>query len=88
MNDLLIGLDAVLNVQPMLLLIVGVVAGVAVGALPGLTATMAVAILLPFTFSLEPLPGMMLLIGIYAGAVYAGAIPAILLRLPDRKSVV
>lgn len=82
MNDLLIGLDAVLNVQPMLLLIVGVVAGVAVGALPGLTATMAVAILLPFTFSLEPLPGMMLLIGIYAGAVYAGAIPAILLRLP------
>ncbi|QVQ50052.1 tripartite tricarboxylate transporter permease [Spiractinospora alimapuensis] len=82
MNNWMIGLEAVLAWQPLLLLVVGVVAGVAVGALPGLTATMAVAILLPFTFALDPLPGMMLLLGIYSGAVYAGSIPAILLRLP------
>jgi putative tricarboxylic transport membrane protein len=81
-SDWLSGLSAVLAWQPMLLLLVGVTAGILVGGIPGLTATMAVAILLPFTFGLDPLSGVILLLGIYSGAVYAGAIPAILLRLP------
>jgi putative tricarboxylic transport membrane protein len=78
----MIGLDAVIGWQPLLFMVAGVVAGIAVGALPGLTATMTVAILLPFTFGVDPVPGMMLMLGIYGGAVYAGAIPAVLMRLP------
>jgi putative tricarboxylic transport membrane protein len=82
MSNWLAGLDAVLQWQPMLFLVVGVIAGIVVGAMPGLTATMTVAILLPFTFGMDPVPAMMLLLGIYGAANYSGAIPAILMRLP------
>lgn len=80
------GLDAVFTLQPLLLILVGVVVGLGVGALPGLTATMSVAVLLPFTFTLDPVPGMMLLLGVYGGALYAGSIPAILIRTPGTPS--
>lgn len=86
MSPWLAGLDAVLQPQPLLLILIGVVIGLVVGALPGLTATMSVAVLLPFTFALDPVPGMMLLLGIYGGALYAGSIPAILIRAPGTPS--
>lgn len=82
MSNWLIGLEAVLQVQNIVLIVLGVVIGVVVGALPGISATVGIAILLPFTFVMEPLSGMMLLLGIYGGAVYAGSIPAILVRAP------
>jgi putative tricarboxylic transport membrane protein len=75
-------LEAVLSFQVLLFMVIGIVIGVVVGALPGISATVGVAVLLPFTFALEPLTGMMLLLGIYGGAVYAGSIPAILVRAP------
>lgn len=53
MNDLLIALEAVLSWQHLLFMLVGVVGGIAVGAIPGLTATMTIAVLLPFTFALN-----------------------------------
>lgn len=80
------GFEAVLAPQALLLIVVGVAVGLVVGALPGLTATMSVAVLLPFTFALDPVPGMMLLLGIYGGALYAGSIPAILIRTPGTPS--
>lgn len=80
------GLEAVLQPQPLLLILIGVAVGLVVGALPGLTATMSVAVMLPFTFALDPVPGMMLLLGIYGGALYAGSIPAILIRAPGTPS--
>lgn len=86
MSNWVAGLEAVFQPQPLLLILVGVSIGLAVGALPGLTATMSVAVLLPFTFALEPVPGMMLLLGIYGGALYAGSIPAILIRTPGTPS--
>lgn len=82
MTNWLIGLEAAMDLQVLLLIVVGVVIGIVVGALPGISATVGVAILLPFTFVMEPLQGMMLLLGIYGGAVYAGSIPAILVRAP------
>lgn len=82
MNDWLIGLEAVLAWQPLFFMVLGVIAGIAVGAIPGLTATMAIAVVLPFTFAMDPLPGIMMLLGLYSSAVYAGSIPAILMRLP------
>ena len=61
---------------------VGVVVGVTVGSIPGLTATMAVALALPFTFSMEPVAAILLLVGIYKGGMYGGSITAILIRTP------
>ncbi len=65
-----------------LYLVLGVVGGVIIGALPGLTATMGVAILLPFTFGMEATTGLIMLVGIYIGAIYGGSISAILLNTP------
>ena len=64
------------------LMLLGVVAGIVIGALPGLTATMGVALLVPFTFWLPTLPALMVLLGVYVGAMYGGAIPAVLIRTP------
>ncbi|MBE0585722.1 MAG: tripartite tricarboxylate transporter permease, partial [Desulfofustis sp.] len=68
--------------------ILGTVAGILVGGMPGLTATMAVALLIPVTFSLEPLTGLILMGGVYCGAMYGGSIPAILLRTPGTPAAV
>ncbi|TDD71237.1 C4-dicarboxylate ABC transporter permease [Jiangella aurantiaca] len=59
-----------------------VVAGMVVGALPGLTATMAMALFLPFTFLMEPATGLAVLMGVFAGGIAGGSIPAILLNVP------
>ncbi len=63
-------------------LVVGVLGGIIVGALPGLTPTMGVAILVPFTFGMSPEAGLILLGGVYCASVYAGAITAILFNIP------
>ncbi|MEM1344262.1 MAG: tripartite tricarboxylate transporter permease [Pseudomonadota bacterium] len=60
----------------------GLAAGIVVGALPGLTATMAVAVLAPFTFFMEATIGIPFLLGIYKGAIYGGSIPAITINTP------
>lgn len=62
--------------------VVGVALGIVVGALPGLSVAMGVAIMLPFTYGMEPLNGLLLLSGIFFGGVYGGSITAILLRIP------
>lgn len=63
-------------------MIVGVSLGIIFGAVPGLTATMGVAVLLPITFGMEPTSGMLFLLGIYCGGIYGASIPAILIRTP------
>ncbi|MFM1651731.1 tripartite tricarboxylate transporter permease [Brevibacillus sp. B_LB10_24] len=62
--------------------VLGVIIGIVVGALPGLTATMGVALVLPMTFGMEPVAGLLLLSGVYFGGVYGGSITAILLNTP------
>ena len=66
----------------LLVMFAGVLGGIIVGALPGLTPTMGVAILVPFTFGMSPVAGLILLGGVYCGSVYAGAITAILFNIP------
>ncbi|MBX4377816.1 tripartite tricarboxylate transporter permease, partial [Mycobacterium tuberculosis] len=58
--------------QPMALLLAvfGVALGIVIGALPGLTATMGVAILLPFTFGMDPVTGLLMINGVFFGGVY------------------
>lgn len=82
MENILTGFTNVLQPEVLLILILGIFAGVIIGALPGLTATMGVALLLPITFGLTPITGILLLIGIYFGAIYAGSVSAILINTP------
>lgn len=56
--------------------------GVFVGAIPGLTATMAMALMVPVTFWLEPLPALAAIVTMVACAIFAGDIPTILIRIP------
>lgn len=60
----------------------GVAIGITFGAIPGLTATMGVALFLPFTFSMDVIQSFALLLGIYCGGTYGGSITAILIRTP------
>lgn len=60
----------------------GTLVGIIVGAMPGLTATMAVALLIPVTFGMDPLVGLALMGGVYSGGMYGGAISSILLSTP------
>ena len=82
MDLILSSIAQLLDVTNVLMLVLGVAIGVTVGAIPGLTATMAVALALPLTFGMEPITGLLLLIGIYKGGLYAGSIPAILINTP------
>ena len=63
-------------------LLVGSVGGVVIGAIPGVGAAVAIAILLPATFSLDPIIGLTVLLGIYGSSMYGGAIPAVLINTP------
>ncbi len=63
-------------------LLVGSIGGVAIGAIPGVGPAVAIAILLPATFSMDPIVGLTLLLGIYGSSMYGGAIPAILVNTP------
>lgn len=60
----------------------GTLGGLIIGALPGLTATMGVALLIPLTFGMTPVMGLNMLIGIYIGGIYGGCVSSILLRTP------
>ncbi len=79
---LLKALLAILTYKNLLAIAIGSISGIMIGAIPGLTATMAVALLIPITFSLHPLTGLALMGGVYCGAMYGGSIVAILLSTP------
>jgi len=80
------GLVNILQIKTLLLIIAGVIGGIMIGALPGLTATMGVALLVPFTFGLPVEQGVSMLLGIFCGAMYGGSISAILIRTPGTPS--
>ncbi len=81
-------IQIVFSFEALLTIAIGTVAGVAIGGMPGLTATMAVGLLVPFTYTMDPTMGLMLLGGIYCGAMYGGSIPAILLNTPGTPAAV
>jgi putative tricarboxylic transport membrane protein len=81
-----IGFSQILALKPLILIFLGVGVGIIFGAIPGLTATMAVALFLPLTFGMHPVDGMSLLIGLYIGGVSGGLISAILINIPGTPS--
>jgi putative tricarboxylic transport membrane protein len=77
-------------VEPLniLLMLGGLAGGIIIGALPGLTATMGVALMVPVTFAMDPTSGLIMLGAIYAGAIYGGSNSACLIRTPGTPSSV
>ena len=65
-----------------LLLAFGTAAGIAIGAMPGLSVNMGIALLYPLTFTFKGVQGIIMLLGVYCGAIYGGSISAILLKTP------
>lgn len=82
LENLALGLQSVFELGNLLAIVAGVAIGITIGALPGLSVTMGLALMLPFTFGMDPAAGMLLLLGVYCGGVYGGSITAILLRTP------
>jgi putative tricarboxylic transport membrane protein len=72
----------------LLVMVAGVAGGILVGALPGLTGTMAIALLVPFTYSLRPDASLVMLGGVYVGAMYGGSISAILINTPGAPAAI
>jgi TctA family transporter len=62
--------------------IIAMIFGIFVGAIPGLTATMGVALIIPLTFYMEPIAGLAMILGVSFCAIFAGDIPATYLRIP------
>ena len=82
LQQLLDGFLLFATLESFIALGLGVFIGVIVGAIPGLTTPMAVALTLPFTFTLSPVTGILLLLGVYKGGIYGGSITAILINAP------
>lgn len=76
--------------QPVVLgaMVVGVILGLVVGAIPGLNDSITLAVLIPITFSISPDIAFPVLVGVYCAACYGGSIPAILLKIPGTASSV
>lgn len=81
-----IGLPQVFNFDVLSMLLVGVISGVVIGALPGLTATMGVAVMTPLTYGMSTIVSFALLLGVYCGGIYGGSITAIIAKIPGTPS--
>lgn len=81
---------AAASVSPVNLLfcLLGTVAGIVIGALPGFTSTMGIALFIPFTYSMPPATGLIFLVAIYCASTYGGSISAILINTPGTPSAV
>jgi len=88
LNNLAFGLGVALSWQNLLYCFIGCFLGTLVGVLPGIGPVATVAMLLPFTFGLEPAPALIMLAGIYYGAQYGGSTTAILVNIPGETSSV
>ena len=86
LSGLALGLETALQWENVLVCLIGVTLGTAVGVLPGIGPTATVALLLPITFNFDPVASLIMLAGIYYGAQYGGSTTAILLNLPGESS--
>ncbi|MCK9389938.1 MAG: tripartite tricarboxylate transporter permease, partial [Sulfuritalea sp.] len=82
MENLLNGLAILTDPYSLFVILAGTVGGVIIGALPGLSSTMAVALLLPFTVSMDVVPAIAMLSALYCAGTYGGSITAILINSP------
>lgn len=87
-DHLFLGLSTALQPENLIFCLIGVVIGTAIGVLPGIGPIPTVALLLPFTYGLDPASSMIMLAGIFYGAQYGGSTTAILVNVPGETSAV
>jgi putative tricarboxylic transport membrane protein len=88
LQNILLGLQGAFTLENLFFEFAGVLIGIIFGALPGFSATMGVAVFVPFSYVLEPGAAMLLLSGVYCGGVYGGSIPAVLIGIPGTPASV
>ena len=86
MENFVAGFMALMNFNTILFMLIGTVAGLIIGALPGLTGNMAIALMVPVTFTMEPTAAIAFLVAIYCSSIFGGSISAILLGIPGTIS--
>ena len=82
LEGLLLGLTTVLTVNNLLLVLLGCLVGTLIGMLPGLGPISAIALMIPITYGFDPASGMILLAGVYYGAIFGGSTSSILINAP------
>jgi putative tricarboxylic transport membrane protein len=87
-ENLLAAIDAVLELQTLYFMIIGVTAGLIAGAIPGFTITMAVVLTLPFTFGMPPVQGLSTMLAVFVGGLSGGLMSGILIGIPGTPSSV
>jgi putative tricarboxylic transport membrane protein len=87
-NNLLDGFGNILSPTNLLVALIGVAVGTAIGVLPGIGSAMTVALLLPVTYGMEPTQALILFAGIFYGGMYGGSTTSILLNTPGESSSV
>ena len=82
LEGLLLGFQTVTTIQNLFLVLAGCMVGTFIGMLPGLGPISAIALMIPITYGLEPSSGMILLAGVYYGAIFGGSTSSILINAP------
>ena len=82
MEQVFEGIRQAITLKALVMVSLGVFAGITVGAIPGLTSVMAIAVLVPFSFFMAPINGIPFLLGIHKGALFGGSIPSVLINTP------
>lgn len=88
LDELLLALTQLTQPISLVLLVGGIVLGLIIGILPGLGPPIAIALALPFTFYLDTVPALVLLLGIYSAAIYGGSISAIAVGIPGTGAAI
>ena len=88
MEDIVKGLSLILELENIILILGGVLIGVLVGALPGLSSPMAIALLIPFTITLDPVAAIAMMAALYCAGTFGGSITAILINAPGAPPAV
>ena len=87
-SNLILGFTVAMSAQNLFYCFIGCLLGTLIGVLPGIGPVATIAMLLPITFNLPPIPALIMLAGIYYGASYGGSTTAILVNLPGESSSV
>jgi len=87
-SNLILGFGVALSLQNLMYCFIGVFVGTAIGVLPGVGPLVTIAMLLPLTFNLPPIPALIMLAGIYYGSQYGGSTTSILVNLPGETASV
>lgn len=86
LENILLGLTAIATLENLVFMVLGTIIGILAGAIPGLSSTLAISLLVPVTFVMSPLPALAMLAGIYNGGMYGGSISSTLFNVPGAAS--